>query len=58
MDSVSLPYADLNSARLRYADKGSGPTLLLMFQQQIGKQLETLGIEAIQWFIQKPPRPW
>ncbi|MES2683964.1 MAG: alpha/beta hydrolase [Pseudomonadota bacterium] len=30
MDAVSLPFADLNSARLRYMDKGSGPTLLLI----------------------------
>ena len=30
MDAAALPYADLNSARLRYLDKGSGPTLLLI----------------------------
>lgn len=30
MDAESLPYADINGARLRYLDKGSGPPLLLI----------------------------
>lgn len=30
MDAESLPYADLNGARLRYLDKGNGPPLLLI----------------------------
>lgn len=30
MDTVALPYADIGGARLRYLDKGHGPTLLLI----------------------------
>lgn len=30
MDATALPYADVNGARLRYVDKGSGPPLLLI----------------------------
>ncbi len=30
MDADSLPYADLNGARLRYLDRGNGPCLLLV----------------------------
>lgn len=30
MDAQSLPYVEVNGARLRYVDRGSGPTLLLI----------------------------
>lgn len=30
METVALPYADIHTARIRYLDKGNGPTLLLI----------------------------